>query len=334
MSGPPPDTAFQQLKSEYRRGHIGPLIYGELKRAFAGEGDLGTRDDLVQSFVVGLLKTRVQAGTTVPDAQDALDLVMLRSHTLDQFRKIIRGEVRRFMGRQRSRTVTANLLRRSDKAVLKPPFKVVSSQPRAPRRFAAFCFVDCTCEVRQVDPREDLAARQHARWMPVERVSVGTARPQKLPRLIAPDALPLVLLAVRNALATPVTRETLERVFDDMLAPWRAAEMSSLETAQQAKASELSPPDQLEVNAAADTLASAISANDLVLLDAMFEGRPDADTAETLGVSRQTVIARRTKLFGRLRRAMTESDCRPDLRGQALRHAFDLVTSAQPGAVT
>lgn len=294
----PGGRALDRVRREYETAGIGPVLLDLIRTAFervrvpVGAG--GDRDDLVQGFIAeDLLRDR------------QLEYVMREARNDDHLHRLLGMRIGRWMGDQRARTVVGNVIGRCDDAATQWPLRVVAMEPRTKKRFAAYCFHDCACDARPVLPAEEARAVRDARLLPVEFGGGGDTR---LPRVYAPEVLPLLLVAVRSALPCGVRRDVLRDVLRFLLADWTAGRLVEFSEASDAASPEATPEARIEATEVGWQFVADLAPRDRVVLRGYLDGVPDGETAAHLGVARTTVIARRNRVTDSLAALVDHGD--------------------------
>lgn len=290
-------TDMDRLRQEYRQSRIGPEILAETRRVvhqvvrrFDPEiyGGAATWDDaeedVVQAVVLDLLL-----------AEGQIDYLMATAVRLDDFRNLLRFQVRRYLARTRRRTVVDNLLDRAKEILAEPPFEQTGSA-QDPR----FRIPGSAVELREPTEEEILAASRAVALVPRTRSSDHDRAPVVYPR----EALATALEAIATVLPVPFSLSDVGRILELVLTDWVASFLYEFEEDQAVAAPSLGPEEETMAEEAAQRILERVSGEALVVLRRKLENVSDEEIARELGVSRPTVIARKRSALGELREAL------------------------------
>lgn len=293
--------SLEELRAEYETpasqgGIIGPKILNEVTRAvgiltkrydpqiYAGVADWRDGvDDVVQGVVTDLLLGEGQ-----------LDYIFGQATTLDDFRGLLFFQTKRFLARGRRRTVIDNLLDRCREILGQQPFESMAGSPIRYRLGQAT--EDC-----QPSDDELVAAARYARGVP--RIAYSAS--ERAPIVYSRDNLTKLLVIVGGHLPCPFSVRHLHQVLEILLTDWIPSFLEEVEEVRVPTA-ELGPDDEVQVNAARELIMVELTAEEAVILRAQILRIPDQAVADELGTSRQTVIARKQRLFQRLQPMLSE----------------------------
>jgi hypothetical protein len=280
---------LDELRDEYRATQIGPKILAEVSevvrqvvhrydpQVYAGSASWGdAEEDVVQSVVEDLLLREAQ-----------LDYLMATALRLEDFRKLLRFQVRRYLARTRRRSVIDNLLDRAKELLDEPPFEADGRSEGIRYRLSG-----SLVERREATDAEILGAARSAAH--VRRIPF--AAHDRAPIVYSREALTTVLQAVANSLRTWLSLRDLARVLELVLTDWVASFLYELEGEIQPSAV-LGPEEETMAKQASNEILERCSDEQLLLLRDKLENVADQDIARALGLSRPTVIARKKELF-------------------------------------
>ncbi len=307
---------LEDLRAEYETNRIGPLILGEVERAvrgivprydpmiYAGSASWDdAEEDVVQGVVTDLLLGEGQ-----------LDYIMATALTLDDVRNLLRFQVRRYLARNRRRTVVDNLLDRAKEVLRAPPYVEV-----ALGRFG----LPGRADPRPPTEAELRAAARAAALVPRLPPSGG----ERAPSVYSAEAFAVLMQAVVAALPMGVSLSELGKILEHILTDWLASLLYDLEEGWDQVAEPLDPQEQALSRRAAEEVIERCPPEQLLILRRKLEGVSDEEIARELGVSRPTVHARKRAAFGTLKdilgglsvRAQEDAMARLSLQLAALR---------------
>jgi hypothetical protein len=266
--------AVRQISRRYD-----PQIYGSAARWEDAEGDL------IQSVVLHVLLEEGQ-----------LDYLMATSVQLDDFQHLLRFQVRRYLARQRRRTVVDNVVDRAKK-LLQTGFETLGKGSAA-----RFRLPSSAVELREPTEDELVSAARSAALVPRSRFSAH----ERAPAVYTRETLELVLLSVANSLPAAFSLGDLAKILELVLTDWVASFLYDFEEAQGEASKTLNPEEEAMVEAAAKELLEQSAPDHLLVLRRKLENVPDQSIADELGVSRPTVIARKKEVLDTLARALEE----------------------------
>lgn len=288
-------TTLDQLREEYRAERIGTAILDEVRRAVRGvvrRYDPSTyggsaswddaEEDVIQGVVVDLLL-----------AEGQLDYMMATALTLDDFRNLLRFQVRRYLARNRRRTVVDNLLDRAKELLGKPPYEEV-----APGRYG----FPGGADPRPPTDAELQAAARAAALVP----RVFPAKGDRAPVVYTGDALAALVEAVSRSLPAGFSLSELGKILEMVLTDWVASFLSEFEEVHRLEDERLGPEEEAASRSAMEEILERCSPEQLMIIRRKLEGASDEDIARELGVSRPTVHARKQTAFDVLRDILGE----------------------------
>lgn len=288
--------SLEQLREEYRTGRIGRLILDDVTRVVlqvvrnydpqiyggaASWEDAG--EDIVQAVVVDLLLGEGQ-----------LDYIMATAARMEDWTRLLRFQVKRYLARQRRRSVVDNLLDRAKPLLGEAPFQEFSS----PKRYG---LAGVDLEDRQPTDAELSEAARSAALIPRIRFSAG----ERAPVVYSEDALKGLLVAVAGTLPAPFTLSDIGKILEMVLTDWVASFLYEFDEAYEPEVS-LGPEEKLIANEVAEQILENCSEEQLVILRRKLENVSDQAIARELGVSRPTVHARKKEAWDRLREALDD----------------------------
>ena len=286
------------LRDEYGRVRIGPKILGEVKgivgqvigrydpEVYGGSASWeDAEEDVVQGVVEDLLLREGQ-----------LDYLMATSLRVEDFRNLLRFQVRRYLARKRRRSVIDNLLDRAKDLLKEPRFERVDGAESAHYRLNG-----STVERREATDEEILAAARSAAHVP----RVPFASQDRAPVIYSREYLGTVLEAVAGALPTWLSLRELARVLELVLTDWVASFLYQLEGDLQ-PSSILGPEEEMMAQQASKQILENCTSEQLRVLRWKLENVADQVIARELRISRPTVIARKKELFDVMRVALAD----------------------------
>jgi hypothetical protein len=287
-----------ELRDEYRATRIGPKILAEVSgvvrqvvrrydpEVYAGSASWDDgEEDVVQSVVEDLLLREAQ-----------LDYLMATALRLEDFRNLLRFQVRRYMARTRRRSVIDNLLDRAKELLREPPFETDGSGESIRYRLSG-----SSVERREATDEEILVAARSAAHVP----RIPFAAHDRAPIVYSREALTTVVQAVASGLTTWLSLRDLARVLELVLTDWVASFLYELEGDIRPSAI-LRPDEEMMAKQASDQILEQCSDQQLLLLRDKLENIADQDIAQALGLSRPTVIARKRELFEVMQAALAD----------------------------
>jgi len=285
---------LDQLRDEYLRDTIGPLIYGELvtiagqvvrrynPRVYAASPTWSSAlEDLVQEVVMDRLIRERQLAYAMTVAAD-----------MQHWHRLMERQVRRTLAHRRERTVVDNLLDRADAILDRAPFSAVRSGGVVEYQIAG----SGVASRRPTDEELQVAIREAAS-VPI---TVGRGD-ERAPMVYSTPALEALLVRVAESLPTTFAKNDLDRILRDLLTQWRASDLVDIEGALQLRSESLTPEEHAEVNDIANRILAATDAVGRHILKAKLNGVSDQEVASQLGLSRPTVAHRKSNLFERVR---------------------------------
>lgn len=283
-----------ELRQEYASVRIGPVILQEVRRVvaglirqydpqvYAGAADwVDVEDDIVQSVVVDLLL-----------AEGQLDYLMAVSKELRDFRSLLRYQVKRYLARQRRRSIIDNLLDRAKVVLAGSPFS------RVGEGISQVFHLD-DAEVERRSPTEEelwSAARSVAM---IARAPVGSS--DRAPQVYTTENLTALLRGVARSLPCTFSLQDLDKILRLLLTDWVASFLYDFEEARGLPGTDLGPEEKVMVISTARQFLDGCTADELAVLRGKLEGRPDQEIAGDLGLARPTVIARKKALLEKMR---------------------------------
>lgn len=275
--GPKIDSQVRDIVHSVARRYD-PEIYGQ-----AANWD-DAEEDLVQSVELVLLLEEGQ-----------LDYLMATAVELEDFRNLLRRQVRRYLARQRKRSVIDNLLDRA-KELLQAPFFTSSGAGHGIRYWAQ----GATVQEREPTEEEVLGAARAVSLVPRMRFSAH----ERAPAVYSREGFETVLQAVATSLPTSFSLHDLGRILELVLTDWVASFLYDFEEAHAMPSVALNPEEEMMVEAAAQEVLAGCSPEQLWVLRRKLENQSDQVIAEELSLSRPTVIARKQEAFDVMRGAL------------------------------
>ncbi len=292
---------LEALRAEHARERIGPLwleavktVCQNLVRQYPPQiySSAPTwRDgleDLIQDVVASAL---IRDG----QAEYILDVAV----TVDDFRRLLRRQVRHVLARGRRRTVVDQLLNRSVRLLDSGPFEVVAEHPE--RAWA----IEGDREPRSAF-REAVAIVRSAGRVPQHGI-------ERAPTIFTTRTLSAILHSIAE-IHSPLTRHELGNILEFGLTPFLPGVLVTKD--RPAGRSFPDPEDELHVAESVANVVDALPDQQLQLLRSKLLGRSDADVAADLGVSRPTAAARKREMLAAVESAF--GDLRPELRDAAM----------------
>lgn len=254
-------TTLDQLRDEYRAEGIGHVILDEVRRAvhdvarrydpaiYGGSASWNdAEEDVVQGVVVDLLL-----------AEGQLDYIMATALTLDDFRNLLRFQVRRYLARNRRRTVVDNLLDRAKGLLGKPPYEEV-----APGRYG----LPGNADPRPSTDAELQAAARAAALVP----RASPAKGDRAPVVYTGDALAALVKAVARSLPAGFSLSELGKILEIVLTDWVASFLFELEEVHRREDERLGPEEEAASRAAMEEIVERCSPEQLLIIRRKLEG--------------------------------------------------------------
>ncbi len=301
-------VTLERLRVEFQDATIGTLLFSEIERAMRTAvkgrnpaiygGGAGSWDDALDDAVQGLVVDRL-----IADGQ--LAYVMREAGSLQEFRKLMVGQARRHLSKVRVRSVVDQLLLRSRKIVDGAPetFEVCDRKRSVMRRFA---LAPLSVEVRDATDHERASAVRAAGLFPV---TFGTGGEKRAPSVYNTPVLKSLLVKVCEVLPCSVHLSDLDHIFSWTLTDWVVGDLKYIEAAMSLEAKEPDPAVVTRATQMSTEFIDGRAEDDLHLLALALSGAKGGEIATALGVSRQTVIARRQKIVAALEDVVSdESD--------------------------
>ncbi len=283
-------TTLDELREEYRAERIGPAILDEVRRAvhdvvrrydpaiYGGSASWDhAEEDVTQGVVVDLLL-----------AEGQLDYIMATALTLDDVRNLLRFQVRRYLTRNRRRTVVDNLLDRAKRLLAKPPYEEV-----APGRYG----FPGDADPRPPTDAELQAAARAAALVP----RVSPPKGERAPVVYTGEALAALVEAVARSLPAGFSPSELGKILEIVLTDWVASFLYEFEDVHRREEERPGPEEEVASRAAMEEIVERCSPEQLLIIRRKLEGASDEDIARELGVSRPTVHAKKQAAFDALR---------------------------------
>jgi hypothetical protein len=294
---------IEELRAEYAGDVIGGLILQEVERvvhslasryppeiyARAASWD-DAEADVVQGFVLEVLIGEHQ-----------LDYVMATALTLEDFRKLLAFQARRYLVRSRQRTIIDNLLDRAKPMLRQTPF--IQVQGRGEPTYLLGGGDQSLPE--PTDEQRKGAARAAAM---IPRVPVP--RGDKAPVVYSAEGLRGVLVAVGSALGGPFTLSDIGQILAFVLTDWVATFLEDIEERSDETrgwaTTGLGPEDEAMVVRTMQVIVDGWSSEERLIIQRKLEGVSDEAIATELEISRPTVISRKKQAMDGLRRALDD----------------------------
>jgi DNA-directed RNA polymerase specialized sigma24 family protein len=282
---------WEELREEYGRERIGPLIYGEVMgisasvsshydpTIYSGQSSWSdARDDLAQEVVTRVLLEEGQ-----------LDYLMLVCQSVDDFRALLNRQVRRLLARRRQRTVIDNLLDRCE------PILSAESYERLDETGRRMRYGLRGREVELRDPTDTELREAALRVAVVPRVKFRPG--ERAPVVYGPAQLATAVRAAAEALPTSLTLSDLDRIFRLVLTDWLPSFLEDTEEEPSFGGQELSAEEVALVNDTTNRILASCSLDQQHLLLRKLEGVADGDIAREVGVSRPTLANRKDEVW-------------------------------------
>jgi hypothetical protein len=314
-------VTLAELREEYLSIRIGPKILEQVSRVVhvvvrrydpqiygrAASWD-DAEEDVVQSVVLDLLLGEGQ-----------IDYLMGTALELSDFRNLLNFQVRRYLARQRQRSVIDNLLDRAKDMLRAEPFENAGGRHSV---------IGATVEAREPRDEELLAAARSAALVPTIRFSDQ----DRAPVVYSREDLAKVIRAVALSLPTTFTLHDLGRIFELVLTDWVAGFLYDFEQAPVQPAAGLSPEEEMMAEEATREILAGCRPEHLLVLRRKLENMPDQAIGDELGVSRPTVIARKKEVLDTLRDAM--GDLPAQVQASVMDRLSGHLASTRAGGIT
>lgn len=238
-------------------------------------------EDVVNDFVLTVLIEERQ-----------IDYVLGVATGIDDFDRLIRRQIRRFLARTRSRGIVDNLIDRAVQILRNPPFGVVGGsgpgevygRPKGPYGRGDIA-----------SDGEIAMAAALAQGIP----KVTSKAEERAPKVYDAEGLLAALSILVDNVGGPVGRRNLQSFFDLLLTAWTLTflDLAAEENIQDVS---LSPEDETVISDLANRLSDAMSIEERTIFQYKYANLPDRQLAEKLGLSRQSTAPRKIALFDRL----------------------------------
>lgn len=291
-------SALEQLRQEFDQVVIGERIYQRVERVMRrllkkrdpriyarGAHDFETElGAIVNDFIMAVL---------LAEARPQINYIIDNAGTLQHFDALVERHARKFLAANRVRDVPSNMVDRALKRMRKPPFVVVhEAGVRSRFGIEGKVYGDTPRHTsREVNTAASLAAL-------VPRLEITAV--ERLPRMYDEHGLVAVLTILLKTVTEPVSIEVLQEFFDGLLTAWKSSLLVEVDD-RTTQARDVSPDSEPLINESVASILPTLTAEDRLLVWAYLAGAPDADAGRQLGIERTAVIARRQKLFMRLR---------------------------------
>jgi hypothetical protein len=288
------NVIFSRLIAEHAAERIGRTWVDELipicrrvgikyhSRTYADVSSWGPEafDDLLQDTVVRLL-AKSQVEYIVDVAQD-----------LGHVRALLHNQVRYTLVDRRRTTLIDNLLSRASALLTEPPFVILSVSPNSwTTRLAAS---ETASRADDVDDKTEDPAAASALMFRLRRLPRLPARGvERASPLWSRETLTKALEDICNTLGS-VSLDELRNTLSASLTSAAVTEISNFDAAASDSTGGIRPDDQVEANEVLQALLEELSDEEASVLRGKFQGRSDSDISVELGMSRPTVVARRT----------------------------------------
>jgi hypothetical protein len=295
------------IQQEFAENFIGPLILarvGSLVAQTVRGG--GYRADVYAdegTWTEEALRDLTQEIVTVQLIEERqLDYVMNRARTISDFDGLVRRQVRQQLRRRRKRSVVDNLVARARDVLSRDPFVAEEVGRRV-----LYSLNAASAERRTPTEHELRRAAQRAALIPrIPARGVDT----RAPVVYSSENLQLLLETVARALPTVFSLTEIRSILDLLLTDLVASNLSPIwedNEAQQEPPTtaddpgplmaerSLQPDQQALVSDALGPLWAALSSAQRAVIKGKLAGAPDTDIAGELGISRPTVIKRKTE---------------------------------------
>jgi DNA-binding transcriptional MerR regulator len=294
------------IQQEFADRFIGPLILERVSSLVAKTVRAGGyRADVYAdeaSWTEEALRDLTQEVVTVQFIEERqLDYVMNRARSISDFDGLVRRQIRQQLRRRRTRSVVDNLVDRARDVLSHEPFVAEKVGRRV-----LYSMAGMSPERRAPTEIEVRSAAQRAALIPrIPARGVET----RAPVVYSAENLRLLLETVARALPAHFSLTEIRSILDLLLTDLVASNLSPVwqdnEASQELPTTEgggplmaeraLRPEQQALVSSAADPLWKALSSVQRSVLRGKLAGAADADIARELGISRPTIIKRKTE---------------------------------------
>lgn len=291
-------TALERLRQEFDEVVIGELIYQRVERTMRRL--LKKRDPRIYARGAHDFETELGAiandfimAVLLSEARPQINYIIDNAGTLQHFDALVERHAKKFLAANRVRDVPGNMVDRALKRLRKSPFVVVhEAGVRSRFGIEGKDYSDAPSHIsREVKTAVQLAAL-------VPRLQI-TAE-ERLPRMYDERGLVAVLTILLETVTESVSIEVLQQFFDELLTAWQSSLLVEVDD-RTTPAREISPDSEPIINESVASILPTLTAEDRLLVWAYLAGAPDASIGTRLGIERTAVIARRKRLFMRLR---------------------------------
>ena len=325
MTPPGQPIGFSELRREYEKERIGPLIWaltvelsGMVGRRYrpaeynqGAPWDKASVEELAQHTATELL---------IGEGQ--IDYIFTVADSTEDIRRLLTRNIKRALWRRRSATVIDRLTGRVRRMASQPPFRV---QPAEGRRWITRA--DEPGVPRTLSDAELRAAAASAHGVPrlIEREDAARAS-----MTYAPSALRELLLTVIDETGG-VFEADLDRIFRILLTAWLPASLVSVEGDDLADSASSAPDategiERQDMESAVQDLVESMTAEDLTVLVCKAQGQSDNTVAERLRRSRPWVAGRKRAVLDRTEAAFADRVAE-SLRDEAAARLLELASA-------
>lgn len=283
------EVTWEQIRTEYAAVEIGPLILAEVRRAVdavvwkydAAVYGPGTSwkegiDDVVQDVTVNQL---IDGGQ--------LEYMMDTCRNLDGFKALMCVQVKRELARGRTRTVIDNLIDRARPILHEAPFVVHQEDGRRE------LFSLDGAESRA--PTEDELLRAARLAVLVPRVGVRTS--ERAPLVYTDENLRCLLIGLAGDLHCRFSIADVDSVLRSFLTDFLPSFLEDDEGLSQACSPTLSVEQSVMATSIAESVLKSLDEAQQGILRDKLAGLSDIEMAESRGISRPTLAARKQSVY-------------------------------------
>lgn len=295
-------TNFEDLRKEYDEETFGTLMLGRVtsivKALLArrdpliyAQGAHSARDgldDVVNSFVLDELLHQEH-----PQIRYIMDVAT----DVEDFDRLVRWQARRYLARERARSLASNLVARAKRRLERPPFTCVDGHGAKAWGLAGRAYSPGTTNsFTEIRMAAVLAAA-----VPTLKVTAT----ERLPKMYDAMGLEAMLRLLVDSVAGVVFTRDLQTFFDLVFTAWSTSHLDQHDD-QTVPTQPVSTEDQAVAGIVAREIESMLTVEQATIFLHLRAGLPDQKLATALELSRPTAIKRRRELTTQLQERLAD----------------------------